>query len=96
LAVLQIEVVSSREFMQEFLKPQRQEINEIRTMTDNATLSGMPAYMVDYINSLSTHRIDYFVVKDGTGYQIGFSSPPDMFNQYHPIFEKMVDSFKIQ
>jgi hypothetical protein len=90
-------IETSKEFMQEFLKPQRQQIDEIRAMKDNATLSGMPANMVDYIIKLpSTHRIDYFLVKNGTGYQIGFSSPAESFNQYYPILQKMVNSFKTQ
>ena len=89
-----------RQVMSEIRTSSTQDIKVNRTSTIGA--DNIPAYRVDsetVIEGIPYHtkRIDYFSIDNGpgTGYVISLNTEIGRFQEDVPLFEKMVESFKI-
>ena len=75
-------------------------VNGLQVISNNTiTINGNTAYgqisRNNYYNQSMTYQTIY-IVKNGTSYTINIQAPNDDFESLKPIFNNIINSFKIQ
>jgi tetratricopeptide (TPR) repeat protein len=68
---------------------------EIISTNSNATLSGMPAFEVVYVDANGTMFLQNWTIQDDRAYAVLYASHESKFNQLLPIARDMISSFTI-
>ncbi len=69
--------------------------HEIISTGLNATLSGMPAFEVVYVDPNGTMFLQDWTIQSGRAYGVVYVSPEPRFNEFLPIAQDMISSFAI-
>jgi hypothetical protein len=69
--------------------------HEIISTGLNATLSGMPAFEVVYVDPNGTMFLQDWTIESGRAYGVVYVSPEPRFNEFLPIAQDMISSFVI-
>jgi hypothetical protein len=90
------QVDSAQKFMREKMNEKREYDINILALNETTISGNNTAYRSVYTSFDINQSMDFFTVKDDVGYHLSFSvMPPERFQDFIPVMQKMSESFQV-